>query len=230
MVLADVIAQSSLYIGQVLWYFAIILHLFFATSFVYYRAKDFNLNQMLPSWYVPPVGIVVACVTGAGMYNSLLTHTLFYFGFGCYLIMLPIMMYRLIFGERIQDAHLPAFAIMGAPASLCLAGYLTAFSMPSGVIVGFLLALSLIMTALVYISIFRINHLRISFIPIYASFTFPLAIGSTALLKYAAYLGSTAGYFWHSLGQLEMIFALIVIIWVLFNMTRVVLQKVIWAK
>lgn len=231
MVLADIIANFSLLSGQILWYFAIVLHLVFATSFIYHRIRDFDLNHMLPSWYVPPVGIVVACVTGSNMHAPIITQVIFYLGFVLYCGMLPVMMYRLVFGDRINDAQLPSFAIMGAPASLCLAGYLTAFSNPNPMIVGFLLALALMMTSLVYISVIRINAFRIAFIPIYASFTFPMAIGSTALIKYSHYIGinSDAGQFWHVIGVIEMTAAVVVISWVLVKMTKVVTKNVILA-
>lgn len=232
MVLADLIASYSLPVGRALWYAAIIIHIIFAISFLYHRIVDFDLNHILPSWFVPPVGIVVACVTGSKMNAPLITHSIFYVGCALYLAILPIMMYRLIFGDRIQDAQLPAFAIMGAPSSLCLAGYLTAFANPNPQLVGVLLAISLMMTSLVYISMIRINSLRIAFIPIYASFTFPLAIGATALIKYAHFIGidSDWGKLWHTVGHVEMLVATGVIAWVLVKMTTFVMHQVILAK
>jgi tellurite resistance protein TehA-like permease len=231
MVLADIIANFSLLSGQIIWYFAIVLHIIFAASFIYHRIRDFDLNHMLPSWYIPPVGKIVACVTGSNMHAPIITQVIFYLGFALYCGMLPVMMYRLIFGDRINDTQLPSFAIMGAPASLCLAGYLTAFSQPNPMIVGFLLALALMMTSLVYISMIRINAFRITFIPIYASFTFPMAIGSTALIKYSNYIGikSDAGQFWHALGVIEMAASVVVISLVLVKMTSIVTKKVILA-
>lgn len=206
--------------GITLWYIAIAIHLIFMTGFFYYRFKEFNLNQMLPSWFVPPIGVVVACVTGGPMHAPLVTHILFYFGFSCYFMLLPVMLYRLIFGERLQDNQLPSFAVMGAPASLCLAGYLSAFADPNPYLVHFLLPIALMMTILVYISMVRINHLRIKFAPIYASFTFPLAIGANAICKYARFIGvdSAAGHFWHTLGMFELFVATISVSWVLVNM------------
>jgi tellurite resistance protein TehA-like permease len=226
MIIANTIARHYLLLGQFLWYSAIILHLFFATCFIYHRYKNFDLDHMLPSWFVPPVGIVVACVTSDVMNAPYISHILFYLGFVCYCIMLPIMLYRLIFGVRIQDQQLPAFAIMGAPASLCLVGYLTAFTQPNLMIVSVLLSLALIMTSLVYISMFRINPKRIAFIPLYAAFTFPLAIGATALIKYANFVGITTvnGRFWHTLGQIETLVALVVIIWVMICMAKLIVN------
>lgn len=232
MVVAGILVKHNQIIGQGLWYFAIILHLVFAVSFIYHRYKNFDLNHMLPSWFVPPVGIIVACVTGEAMQVPTFTHIIFYIGFICYVFLLPVMMYRLIFGDRIQDSQLPSFAIMGAPASLCLAGYLTAFNEPNQIIVGVLLSLSLMMTSLVIISMIRINHYRIRFMPIYASFTFPLAIGATALIKYAHFLGlnTVSGRFWHQIGIAEMTAATIVVSWVLIMMSRFVFHNVFKAK
>lgn len=224
MVVASITAERYLLLGQALWYIAIVLHVIFAVSFFYIRCKDFEFNQILPSWYVPPVGIVVACVTSGPMHAQQLAQIIFYFGFGFYCLMLPVMMYRLIFGNRINDAQLPSFAIMGAPASLCLAGYLTVFPHPSLQIIGMLLPLGLMMTGLVYLSIVRINPLRIGFIPIYASFTFPLSIGATALIKYSHFIGqfTDAGKIWHAIGRAEMIIAGIVILWVIIRMAHFV--------
>lgn len=227
MVISELVARYNLLLGQALWYSAIILHIVFTACFFYHRFRNFDLNHMLPSWYVPPVGIVVACVTGSQMHAENLVHIIFYIGLTLYAIMLPIMLYRLIFGDRIQDAQLPSFAIMGAPASLCLAGYLTAFDNPNPQIIGILLALALMMTSLVYISMFRINNLKIQFVPIYASFTFPLAVGSVALFKYSRYVGidSEAGQFWHTLAKVEMFLATAVILWVLIKMFKYVNQE-----
>ena len=47
MVLADILANFSLLSGQIIWYFAIVLHLIFAASFIYHRIRDFDLNHIL---------------------------------------------------------------------------------------------------------------------------------------------------------------------------------------
>ncbi len=220
MVIAANISLVMYKLGLVLWSIAVIIHLLFFLSFLYYRLKDFNLNHMLPSWSVPPVGIVVAAVTGGFIHHPVFIQYIFYYGFSLYIFLLPIMIYRLIFGDKIPDINLPAFAIMAAPASLCLAGYLSAFPNPDIHLVNFLLPLALMMTSLVYISMFRINMFRIKFIPIYASFTFPLAIGANAVLKYANFIGRNNDFWWvwHSIGVFEMWVAIIVTCWVSISM------------
>ena len=68
--------------------------------------------------------------------------------------------------------------------------------------------------------------------PIYASFTFPLAIGSTALIKYSHFIGldTLSGQFWHQIGLAEMAFATIVVSWVLIMMTKFVFHNVLKAS
>ena len=230
MVLAGFIANYYLTLGRVLWLIAIAVHIIFCFIFFYHRVKSFDLDHVIPSWFIPPVGIVVACVSGASMNFPNLTHIIFYIGFILYLIMLPIMMYRIIFIEPIDDGRLPTFARMAAPPSLCLAGYLTVFSNPSEIIVYILLPLAIFMTLLVYVSFFRI--LRISFNPSYASFTFPLAIGATAVLKYSNYLytlNSRHYILWYNIGLFLSLSAALIITVVFIKMIHYVRKFIIYA-
>ena len=223
MVISDSLVSYNVDLGRTLWYGAIALHIIYATSFFYYRFKDFDLNHMLPSWFVPPVGIVIACVTATHMGANDLAHDIFYVGLILYAVLLPVMFYRLMFGEKIQEAQLPSFGIIGAPASVLLAGYITSFGNldsctavhPDATILGGLLTLSLLMTSIVYISMTRINHYRIAFNPLYASFTFPLAIGATAVIKYGMLTKSSV---WTVVGEIELIIASVVIVWVFIKM------------
>ena len=58
-------------------------------------------------------------------------HATLVFGLLVYAVMLPLMVYRLIFSHEVPDAAKPTIAIMAAPASLSLAGYLTVTANPS---------------------------------------------------------------------------------------------------
>ncbi|GAA4648030.1 TDT family transporter [Kistimonas scapharcae] len=171
-----------------LWLTAIVAHVALLFFFAVYRIREFRMEHMVPSWFVPPVGIIVAAVTCKGMGYDALVHAIFYFGLVAYLIKLPLMMYRLIFKDCIPQAALPTIAIMGAPASLTLAGYLAAFEEPNLILVGALVPLALFMTMLVYVAFFKL--LRLPFSPGYAAFTFPMVIGATAMFKFAALIQS----------------------------------------
>lgn len=228
MVVSGFVVKFLPTVGKEIWLLAIILHVIFCTFFFYYRIKNFKIHHMIPSWFVPPIGIVVACVSGKAMGFPVLNEWIFYFGFISYLILLPIMMYRIMFVEHIDDNRLPTFAIMAAPPSLCLAGYLTIFPNPSILIIDFLLPLALFMTAWVYISFIRIC--KIPFNPSYASFTFPLAIGSTAILKYSNYIKNIhpeEALFWKYLGIFLVTIATIVISTILIKMIKYVYKYII---
>lgn len=73
--------------------------------------------------------------------------------------MLPMMIYRFIFTHEIPDAAKPTLAIMAAPASLSLAGYLTVVSEPSPVIVALLFGIAVLMTAIIYLAFTRLLRL-----------------------------------------------------------------------
>ncbi|MEC4724765.1 TDT family transporter [Shewanella sp. D64] len=177
--------------GLILWLTAIAIHIVFLAMFAYFRAIDFKLEHMVPSWFVPPIGIIVAAVSFPGEQYQWLANATLNFGMICYLIMLPVMLYRLIFCAPIPDAAKPTIAIMAAPASLSLAGYLTVSSQPSLIIVALLLSIAVLMTSVIYLAFFHL--LRLPFSPGYAAFTFPMVIGATALFKAAHWLSQSYG-------------------------------------
>ncbi|OHY88772.1 C4-dicarboxylate ABC transporter [Vibrio rotiferianus] len=204
--------------GDVLWLVAVALHIVFLVSFLYHRAKDFELHHMVPSWFVPPVGIIVADVSFSG--NPVLApiaHGALVFGMVAYAVMLPIMIYRFMFTHEIPDAAKPTMAIMAAPASLSLAGYLTVTATPSPVIIALLFGIAVLMTAIIYLAFFKL--LRLPFSPGYAAFTFPMVIGATALFKTANWMeanGLAAHYVQQvrGLAGIELIVATIVVTYV----------------
>ncbi|WP_251976099.1 TDT family transporter [Salinicola avicenniae] len=174
-------------VGVALWLVAVALHLAFLVAFVVHRARRFALHQMVPAWFVPPVGIIVADVAFPGV-DALhpLATALLYFGMGLYALLLPIMVYRLIFADEIPDPAKPTIAIMAAPASLSLAGYLTVVAEPSALLVALLGGIAVLMTLVIYLAFFTL--LRLPYSAGYAAFTFPMVIGATALAKTAVWM------------------------------------------
>lgn len=172
--------------AKILWLTAVIIHIAALISFCYHRAKAFSMHHMVPSWFVPPVGIVVADLTLPGAEFIPLALLLLTFGLVSYLILLPLMIYRLIFFHEVPDTAKPTIAILAAPASLVLAGYLSVVSVPSLLLCSLLLGIAVLMTVVTYCAFFRL--LQLPFSPAYAAFTFPMAIGATALYKLSALL------------------------------------------
>ncbi|OLO09579.1 C4-dicarboxylate ABC transporter [Salinicola sp. MH3R3-1] len=173
--------------GVALWLAAVVLHLSFFAAFVVHRAKAFELHHMVPAWFVPPVGIIVADVAFPGLAAlQPLAIGLLYLGMGLYAILLPVMIYRLIFAPEIPDPAKPTIAIMAAPASLSLAGYLTVITEPSPLLTALLGGIAVLMTLIIYLAFFKL--LRLPYSPGYAAFTFPMVIGATALSKTAGWM------------------------------------------
>ncbi|CAH0526743.1 TDT family transporter [Vibrio hippocampi] len=187
MVVSNSVVEFSQLAGDAIWLAAIALHISFLLSFCYHRAKQFELAHMVPSWFVPPVGIIVADVafTGNPALRPIADFTL-YFGLLAYAIMLPMMVYRLIFSHEIPDAAKPTIAILAAPASLSLAGYLSVSTQPSLLLVALLFGIAVLMTLVIYFAF--ITLLKLPFSPAYAAFTFPMVIGATALFKLSSLL------------------------------------------
>lgn len=187
MVVSNSLGQLNAIAGDALWVLAFLLHLSFFISFVVHRARDFKIEHMVPSWFVPPVGIIVADVAFSGNPAlAWLAEGALIFGMIIYAVMLPMMIYRIIFAKQIPDAAQPTLAILAAPASLSLAGYFTIVANPSPIIVGLLFGIAVLMTFIIYVAFFKL--LRRPFCPGYAAFTFPMVIGATALFKMSSWM------------------------------------------
>lgn len=189
MVVSHSVGQFLPKVGDGIWLFAVALHIVFLVSFIYHRSRDFELHHMVPSWFVPPVGIIVADVAFSGnpSLQWIATGAL-NFGLAAYAIMLPTMIYRLIFTHEIPDAAKPTLAILAAPASLSLAGYLTVTAEPSPVLIALLFGIAVLMTIIIYFAFVKL--LRLPFSPGFAAFTFPMVIGATALYKLVAWMAA----------------------------------------
>ncbi|WP_106476635.1 TDT family transporter [Phytohalomonas tamaricis] len=203
MVVAKAVGLHWPDIGIALWLIAVAFHLLFLVMFVCHRLRTFELHHMVPAWFVPPVGIIVADVTFPGVAAlQPLALGLLYLGMLLYALLLPAMIYRLLFAAEIPDAAKPTIAIMAAPASLSLTGYLTVVPSPSPLLVALLAGIAVLMTAVIYLAFFKL--LRLPYSSGYAAFTFPLVIGATALAKTAAWM-QAQGMAGHYVAQVQVL-------------------------
>jgi len=187
MVISNSVGKVNIPLGDGLWLASLLLHCLFLIIFFYHRAAEFQLHHLLPSWFVPPVGLIVAAVSFSGtIHLEWLAIASLNFGLLAYSILLPLMLYRLIFCESIILDAKPTIAILAAPASLCLAGYLSIIAVPSPIIVAVLAGIACLMTVVVYFAFFHL--LRLPFSYGYAAFTFPMVISATAMFKVVTWL------------------------------------------
>lgn len=179
MLLSTYVKLYSVSMAFAIWIIGIALHitliLWFTKKFVF----NFKIKQVFPSWFIVYVGIVVASVTESAFKMENVGQVAFWFGFVTYLILLPIVIYRIVKVKEIPEQALPTLAIFSAPASLLLAGYMNSFNTKSMTMVWFLVALSIIMYVAVIIMLFKL--LRLKFYPSYSAFTFPLVISGIGM-------------------------------------------------
>lgn len=179
MLLSTYVKVYSVSLAFTIWIIGIALHitliLWFTKKFVF----NFIIKQVFPSWFVVYVGIVVASVTGPAYKVVNVGQIAFWFGFVTYLILLPIVLYRIIKVKQLPEQSLPTLAILSAPASLLLAGYMNSFKIKDMTMVWFLMVLSIIMYVTVIIILFKL--LKLKFYPSYSGFTFPLVISGIGI-------------------------------------------------
>lgn len=182
--------------AEAMWLVGISLHLFLLGSFLCFRAKEFKLQHMVPSWFVPFVGFGIAAITFPSAEYYDLAYTLMVIGGINYAFLLPVMYYRLIFLNKIEDAFKPTIAILAAPASLILYSYLTLEPEPSLIIAALVFGIAVLMTVIVYFAFFYL--LRLPFSPAFAAYTFPMAVGAGALLKLSEKLAEYSAFLEYS--------------------------------
>lgn len=208
MAISNYLSNYNLVIAKFIWLTAIVLHIMMFVTFIIFMKKDFKFKKVLPSWFVPAVGICVSVVTGKPMGFDSLTKIIFYYSFTWLLILLPIIIYRVKFYKpEIPMQAKMTLAIFAAPSNLCLAGYLGVFD-PSNIILMVLVPISYMFTLYVYSVLPKL--LAESFTLGFAPLTFPLAIGVVATQRYITYLSHIGSTKW--IGILTQIFFMQLII------------------
>ena len=179
MILSTYIKAGSPKLAYAMWIMGIIIHivliLYFSSRFILH----FDIKKVFPTYFVVYVGIVVASLT-APAFNAIgFGRIIFWFGFTAYLILLPIVIYRVFVVKSLPEPAHPTIAIFAAPASLCLAGYMNSFQVKNMTLVWGLVILSLIMLLLVIMKLPGLLNLK--FYPSYSAFTFPFVISAVAI-------------------------------------------------
>lgn len=162
-----------------IWIIGLGLHSALIFYFTVKYVFNFNIKKVFPSWFIVYVGIVVGSVTAPAYDKAIIGQYLFWFGFISYLILLPIVIYRVVKVKGIPEPALPTIAIFAAPASLCLAGYVNSFPNKNMGVLGFLAALSLIMLGVVLLYMPKL--LKLPFYPSYSAYTFPFVISGVSI-------------------------------------------------
>lgn len=169
--------SSSLAFG--LWIAGIVVHVALIVAFSLRYLLKFNIKKVFTTYYIVYVGIVAGSVSAPAHNMFAIGEGLFWFGFAAYIVLLPIVLYRIFVVKEIPAPALPTLVIQAAPGSLCLAGYLSTFQDKSPTMVAILLVLATvnILLALAYLPKLAAGK----FVPAFSAFTFPIVISGIAI-------------------------------------------------
>jgi len=163
------------------WIFGLLLHMVLLLIFTKNHIFDFKMKKVFPSYFIVYVGYVCASVTAPAYSMQALGQTLYYFGLGCYIVLLPIILYRTVKVKNIPIPALPTITIYAAPASLLLAGYMSSFNGKNILLMNLMLVFSV--ASIIGVLLYMPKMLKNAFYPSYSAFTFPYVISAVAALK-----------------------------------------------
>ncbi len=214
LVLCDYLAMISPFIAYPLWFGALLLHIVMMVMFFFYQLANFKMSNILPSWFLYPVGLISSSLAGSQFGHTVFSATLVKICVAIYFFMLPVVLYRLVFEGMVPKRARPTLAIMAAPINLTLSAYLVNYKQPDPILTGALAGIAITMTLLVYLCYFRL--LRLKFQPSVAAVTFPSVISALAMHRLTTFFGQYYPH-WHWLhhfGWFELSVATGLVIWV----------------
>lgn len=197
MLLAGYIKPILPVFAMILWYVAIVLHfvlmIYFTLNFILKIKIPDDLMKVVASYFIVYVGIVVASVTAPAFNNIALGKICFWIGFILYIPLFFYVSFRYIkLGNKKIEAKALA-CIYAAPASLCVAGYISSFEQKN---ITFLTGLYLFSLLIYLLGLFVVadlfanfaNNKEFKFYPSIAGITFPFVISAIAAKQFNAVL------------------------------------------
>lgn len=218
MVMAVYVVQFSKPVAQMLWLFAIISHFLVSIAFFIERFKNFKLVDLIPSWFIPTVGMGVASVTSKPMGLPQVANMVFYYSLILFVVVGLLMLYRLFALEKLEEPKRPTLMIMAAPASICLASYIAVTESPNKTLISILAVVAYI--SIIWTYLFLPKLIKAKALPALAPLTFPLAIGVIACQRYVKYLGKIGSPLQGMLNifvYVQIVIALIVILYAVYK-------------
>ena len=214
LILCDYLAIISPIIAYPLWFAALLLHLTMMLLFFTFQLKNFKMSNIVPSWFLYPVGVISSSLAGTQFGHTVFSETLVSICITIYFFMLPLVLYRLVFEGMLPKRAKPTLAIMAAPINLTLATYLVNFEQPDPILTGALAGIAITMTLLIYLCYIRL--MRLQFQPSIAAVTFPSVISAIAMHRLTSFFAENHPHWhWlHNFGLIELSVATGLVAWV----------------
>ncbi|GEA52997.1 tellurium resistance protein [Vibrio inusitatus NBRC 102082] len=214
LVLCDYLATEIPHIASILWLISLGLHITMMVLFFGFQFANFKMVNVVPSWFLYPVGVISSTLAGSELGHKVFSQNMAMLCIGIYFLMLPLVLYRLVFFGKLPRRARPTLAIMAAPINLTLAAYLVNFPDPDPILTGALAGIAITMTLLIYLC--YINLLRLKFQPSIAAVTFPSVISAIAMSRLTTWfeLAHEDWYWLHKFGMFELTIATLLVLWV----------------
>lgn len=178
-------------LAAVFWFVGVILHALLIIWFSMKFLPNFSIKKVFPSWYIVYVGIATASVTAGAAGQLKLGQICFWFALISYFILIPVVCYRVFKVKEILEPAKPTFAILSAPGSLALAGYLNTFPEKNFTFAAVLFGFSLFFYLVVLVNLPKL--LKLKFSPGFSGFTFPLVISALSSKLFSGYVTKLYG-------------------------------------
>jgi len=215
MILSTYVNGHSETVALIMWASALILCFAMMPLFIHRFIFKFDMKNVFPSWFVMFIGHVVGSVTSAAMGYEEIGRILFWFGMVAYVVLLPMILYRIVKVKGIPEPAVPNIAILSAPPNLLLVGYLTSYgSSVNDAVVGVLAVLGII--SYVAVLAYMPFMLKRKFYPSYAAFTFPLVISMLSMSMIESFYDLEESIF-NVFQTLSVAIAIIIVVYVLFR-------------
>lgn len=191
MILGSYYFEFNNFIGKGIWLLSIILHFIHILIFTYRNVlRGVKKENFIPSWFVTYNGIMTSTVAGTVMNEPIVGKVIVYYGITVFAIIMPFMIFKLK-KEGINEGFFHTQAILLAPSSLCLVGYINFVENPN-LILTFTLYIIVLLT-LLFIIYMLPKFFSYKFTPGFAGLTFPMSIGIMASIKMSNFL-NIVGY------------------------------------
>lgn len=214
LILCDYLAVISPIIAYPIWFAALLLHFTMMILFFTFQLTNFKMSNIVPSWFLYPVGMISSSLAGTQFGHTVFSETLVSVCITIYFFMLPLVLYRLVFEGMLPKRAKPTLAIMAAPINLTLATYLVNFPEPDPILTGALAGIAITMTLLIYLCYIRL--MRLKFQPSIAAVTFPSVISAVAMHRLTTFFEQYHPHWhWlHKFGLFELSVATGLVAWV----------------
>lgn len=202
----------------VVWLIAVAGHTVLIVWFTATFAFHFQWKQLMPSWFIVYVGIIMVSATAPTFGLIAFAQVMFWIGMALCVVLLVLVARRML-TMPLPEPALPMVCIFAAPFSLGLSDYLAVSAQPNMAFVYTMIAVAQVLYFVVLFQVPRlVALLHRQFFPSVAAMTFPFAISAVALTRLLGFLAKSGVAYpsvFDWLAVAESVVAVVLVVWVL---------------